>query len=188
VAVEDQVKLNMDQLDKELLDAADPVSGAAAAALLPLASSLPAHVAAALDATKLLDSVVGATGSSAVASIKDDWDREKAALYSQLDEKDDEINAQSQELEKCSAQMNEQEELISALRRESDDLQQRIQSLEADNESQKDEVKEVLKALEELAMNFDQKQQEAELKSRENETLTLELDKKLSNLKVFIFH
>ncbi len=44
-------------------------------------------------------------------------------------------------------------------------------------------VKEVLKALEELAMNFDQKQQEAETKSKENETLTLELDKKLNNLK-----
>ena len=33
-------------------------------------------------------------------------------------------------------------------------------------------------------MNFDQKQQEAESKSKENETLTAELDKKLSNLKV----
>ena len=42
----------------------------------------------------------------------------------------------------------------------------------------------MLKALEELAMNFDQKQQEAESKSKENETLTAELDKKLSNLKV----
>jgi kinesin family protein 5 len=118
------------------------------------------------------------------AALKEEWDREKAALYSQLDEKDDEINAQSQELEKLGQQMNESEELINQLRKENDDLQMRIASLENDNESQKDEVKEVLKALEELAMNFDQKQQEAETKSKENETLTLELDKKLSNLKV----
>jgi kinesin family protein 5 len=37
--------------------------------------------------------------------------------------------------------------------------------------------------LEELAMNFDQKQQEAELKSKENESLAQELDKRGINLK-----
>ena len=41
----------------------------------------------------------------------------------------------------------------------------------------------MLRALEELAMNFDQKQQEAESKSKENVTLTQELDKKLGNLR-----
>ena len=86
-------------------------------------------------------------------------------------------------LEKYNLQLNDQEELINQLRKENDDLQGRITSLESDNDAQKDEVKEVLKALEELAMNFDQKQQEAETKSKENETLTQELDKKLTNLK-----
>ena len=97
--------------------------------------------------------------------------------------KDDEINNQSQTIEKLNLQLNEQEELINTLRKENDELTMRIASLESDNENQKDEVKEVLKALEELAMNFDQKQQEAENKSRENETLTQELEKKLCNLK-----
>jgi kinesin family member 5 len=97
--------------------------------------------------------------------------------------KDDEINNQSQLLEKYNLQLNDQEELINQLRKDNDDLQLRIASLESDSDAQKEEVKEVLKALEELAINFDQKQQEAETKSKENETLTIELDKKLTNLK-----
>lgn len=112
-----------------------------------------------------------------------EWLKEKEVLYSQLDEKDDEINNQSQMIEKYSLQIQEQEELINQLRRENDDLQNRITALEIDNESQKEEVKEVLKALEELAMNFDQKQQEAEIKGKENENLSYELDRRLSNLK-----
>ena len=79
--------------------------------------------------------------------------------------------------------MIEQDEIISQLKKENDELQSRISGLEIENESQKDEVKEVLKSLEELAMNFDQKQQEAESRSKENETLSQELDKKAANLK-----
>ena len=86
-------------------------------------------------------------------------------------------------LEKYTMQLNEQDDLITSLRKDNDDLQLRIVSLESDSDAQKEEVKEVLKALEELAINFDQKQQEAETKSKENETLTQELDKKLTNLK-----
>jgi len=148
---------------------------------LPVSSSETNLAAATLSEKPLKHVKTEGTGASAVA--KEDYEREKMTLYSQLDEKDDEINNQAQALEKYNLQLNEQEELINQLRKENDDLQMRISTLESDNESQKDEVKEVLRALEELAMNFDQKQQEAESKSKENVTLTQELDKKLNNLK-----
>uniref|UniRef100_A0A3Q3IH16 Kinesin-like protein n=1 Tax=Monopterus albus TaxID=43700 RepID=A0A3Q3IH16_MONAL len=97
---------------------------------------------------------------------KDKCEAELAKLYKQLDDKDEEINQQSQLAEKLKQQMLDQEELIASSRRD----------------HEKEEVKEVLQALEELAVNYDQKSQEAEDKTKEFESISEELSQKSSIL------
>ncbi|KAK8746478.1 hypothetical protein OTU49_017035, partial [Cherax quadricarinatus] len=110
--------------------------------------------------------------------VRDAWEKEREQLYLSLDEKDEEINQHSQLAEKLKEQMLEQEELIAATRRDYEVLQTEMSRIQAENDSAKDEVKEVLQALEELALNYDQKSQEVESKCKENETLNEELTEK----------
>lgn len=71
-------------------------------------------------------------------------EEERERLYQQLDEKDEEINQQSQLVEKLKDQMMEQEELISCTRRDYETLQGEMNRIQQENESAKEEVKEVL--------------------------------------------
>ncbi|KAK6302884.1 hypothetical protein J4Q44_G00272390 [Coregonus suidteri] len=109
---------------------------------------------------------------------KDKCEVELAELYKQLDDKDDEINQQSQLAEKLKQQILDQEELLVSSRRDHDNLQSELNRLQAENEAFQDEVKEVLQALEELAVNYDQKSQEVEDKTKEFEMLSDELNQK----------
>ncbi|XP_056911872.1 kinesin-1 heavy chain isoform X1 [Takifugu flavidus] len=109
---------------------------------------------------------------------KDKCEAELAKLYKQLDDKDEEINQQSQLAEKLKQQMLDQEELLASSRRDHENLQAELNRLQAENEASKDEVKEVLQALEELAVNYDQKSQEVEDKTKEFETISEELNQK----------
>lgn len=103
---------------------------------------------------------------------------ERERLYQQLDEKDEEINQQSQYVENLKDQILEQEDLIANARREYEALQSEMARIQQENESAKEEVKEVLQALEELAVNYDQKSQEIDNKNKEFDTLTEELQTK----------
>ncbi|XP_078519469.1 kinesin-1 heavy chain isoform X2 [Lissotriton helveticus] len=105
-------------------------------------------------------------------------EEEVSKLYKQLDDKDEEINQQSQLVEKLKQQMLDQEELLASTRRDQDNMQAELNRLQAENDASKEEVKEVLQALEELAVNYDQKSQEVEDKSKEYETLSEELSQK----------
>lgn len=69
-------------------------------------------------------------------------------------------------------------QLISSTRRDYELLQTEMTRLTEENEKAKEEVKEVLQALEELAVNYDQKTEEVERKAKENEMMAEELSQK----------
>ncbi|XP_077695014.1 LOW QUALITY PROTEIN: kinesin heavy chain [Eretmochelys imbricata] len=118
---------------------------------------------------------VNDNASSIVIRISEEerrkYEEEIRKLYKQLDDKDDEINQQSQLMEKLSQQMLEQEELLVSTRGDNEKVQRELGRLQVENDSAKEEVREVLQALEELALNYDQKAQEAEEKGQQNQLL-----------------
>ncbi|XP_070815590.1 kinesin heavy chain [Chaetodon trifascialis] len=124
--------------------------------------------------------------SSIVVHISEEerqkYEEEIRKLYKQLDDKDDEINHQSQMVEKLKEQMLDQEELLASSRGDSEKVQSELGRLQTENESAKAEVNEVLQALEELAVNYDQKSLEVEEKSVQNKLLAEELAKKMAHL------
>ncbi|CAO2597495.1 Kinesin heavy chain isoform 5C [Lemmus lemmus] len=132
------------------------------------------------DNTPIIDNITPVVVS--ISAEKEKYDEEISSLYRQLDDKDDEINQQSQLAEKLKQQMLDQDELLASTRRDYEKIQEELTRLQIENEAAKDEVKEVLQALEELAVNYDQKSQEVEDKTRANEQLTDELAQKTTTL------
>ncbi|CAB1453420.1 unnamed protein product [Pleuronectes platessa] len=110
------------------------------------------------------------------------YEEEIRRLYKQLDDKDDEINHQSQMVEKLKEQMLDQEELLASSRGDSEKVQSELGRLQTENHSAKAEVKEVLQALEELAVNYDQKSLEVLEKSMQNKLLAEEFEKKMVDI------
>ncbi|XP_075708100.1 kinesin heavy chain isoform X7 [Rhinoderma darwinii] len=129
---------------------------------------------------------VNDNNSSIVIRISEEerrkYEEEIRKMYKQLDDKDDEINQQSQLAEKLKQQMMDQEELLISTRGDNDKVQMELSRLQMENDCAKEEVKEVLQALEELAVNYDQKSQEVEDKTLQNKILAEELSQKVATL------
>ncbi|XP_058258182.1 kinesin heavy chain-like isoform X2 [Hemibagrus wyckioides] len=87
-------------------------------------------------------------------------------LYKLLDDKDEEINLQTQLVEKMRLQLEVQEEILASSQQDCARVQGELCSLQRDNQEMRGEVREVLGALEELALKCDEK-------SREVSSLTL---------------
>ncbi|KAM9831043.1 kinesin family member 5Aa isoform 3-T3 [Syngnathus typhle] len=124
--------------------------------------------------------------SSIVVRISEEerqkYEEEIRKLYKQLDDKDDEINLQCQVVEKLKQQMLDQDELLASSRGDGDKVQAELGRLQVESDCAKAEVKEVLQALEELAINYDQKSQEVEEKGLQNQLLADQLAQKMSSL------
>ncbi|GAA6088820.1 kinesin family member 5Aa [Tachysurus ichikawai] len=124
--------------------------------------------------------------SSIVVRISEEerqkYEEEIRKLYRHMDDKDDEINLQCQLVEKLKQQMLAQDELLASTRGDSDKVQTELGRLHSESESAKAEVREVLQALEELAVNYDQKSQEVEEKSLHNKQLAEQLSQKMASL------
>ncbi|KAM6977327.1 kinesin family member 5Aa [Aplochiton taeniatus] len=145
----------------------------------------------AADIVVLLDSVedrplLDNDNSSVVVRISEEerqkYEEEIGKLYKQLDEKDDEINLQCQLVEKLKEQMLDQDELLASSRGDGDKVQVELGRLQVESDCAKAEVKEVLQALEELAINYDKKSQEVEEKGLQNQILADQLAQKMASL------
>uniref|UniRef100_A0AAQ4NZ48 Kinesin-like protein n=1 Tax=Gasterosteus aculeatus aculeatus TaxID=481459 RepID=A0AAQ4NZ48_GASAC len=114
--------------------------------------------------------------SSIVVHISEEerqkYEEEIRKLYKQLDDK---VNGCCL-LNACVPQ------LLASSRGNSERVQSELGTLQTENESAKAEVKEVLQALEELAVNYDQKSLEVEEKSAQNKLLAEECAKKMAQL------
>ncbi|XP_077582520.1 kinesin heavy chain [Stigmatopora nigra] len=124
--------------------------------------------------------------SSIVVHISEEerhkYEEEIRKLYRQMDDKDAEIDYQSQMVEKLKEDMLKQEEFLASSRGDSERAQSELGRLQSENQRSQTEVKEVLQALEELALNYDQKSLEVEEKSVQNKLLADELSKKMTRL------
>ncbi|ESO09265.1 hypothetical protein HELRODRAFT_168226 [Helobdella robusta] len=106
------------------------------------------------------------------------WEEEKMKLYQQLDDKDEELNAQFEMVEKYKEQLAEAEDQIKSLIKDRDTSIGEISRLQSEKESSNIEIKEVFQALSELAQNYDQKLSESARKKEEIDSLVEELEKK----------
>ncbi|XP_059183568.1 kinesin heavy chain-like isoform X2 [Centropristis striata] len=131
------------------------------------------------DNTPVIDNLQPAGGGVSVpGDERSKYEEDITNLYKQLDDKDDEINQHSQLAEKLKEQMMDQEELLASTRRDYEKIQEELCRLQTENELAKEEVKEVLQALEELAVNYDQKSQEVGERDQANLQLIEELQHK----------
>ncbi|XP_053354632.1 kinesin heavy chain-like isoform X1 [Clarias gariepinus] len=122
-----------------------------------------------------LTKIVNGLASSTPALESCQPEKNISNLYKLLDDKDEEINLQTQLVEKLRLQMEVQEEFLASSQRDNARVQEELCSLHRETDDMRGEVKEVLSALEELALNCDRKSQQASNAKCTNHTLSEQL-------------
>jgi len=124
--------------------------------------------------------------STSVGPLNDEdrrkYEEERSKLYQQLDEKDDEIQMQSQMTERLKQQLAEQDELIKQTRTEYNQALNDIQQLQEQNTKYQEDTEELFSAIQEIAVSLESKKNEAERLAKENDKISEDLNKK--NLEV----
>uniref|UniRef100_A0A673XBZ2 Kinesin-like protein n=1 Tax=Salmo trutta TaxID=8032 RepID=A0A673XBZ2_SALTR len=87
-----------------------------------------------------------------------------------------------EEIRKLYKQLDDKVRLLASSRGDGDKVQAELGRLQVESNCAKTEVKEVLQALEELAINYDQKSLEVEEKGLQNQLLADQLAQKMANL------
>ncbi|KAI1729238.1 kinesin motor domain-containing protein [Ditylenchus destructor] len=120
--------------------------------------------------------------SSRTGPITDDerrkYEEERSKLYQQLDEKDDEIQVQSQLAERAKKQLQEQEEALKQRKSDYDNILQELQKAQDANAKNHEETEELFSAIQEIALNLEQKKAECTQVTTENEQLSDDIAKK----------
>ncbi|CAH8834386.1 unnamed protein product [Trichobilharzia szidati] len=115
------------------------------------------------------------TGSCPVTETNNDADIRE--LFRLLDEKDDEINKQGQIITKLESQLSGLQSDYTRIKQENEKLQNLYEQAQRTTEESRSEVKDVLHALEELAITYDAKNNETKRCNKEIEMLNGELDR-----------
>lgn len=120
--------------------------------------------------------------SSRVGPITDEerrkYEDERSKLYAQLDEKDDEIQVQSQLAERLKQQLMEQEDTIKQRLVDNDTLMLEIQKAQEQIAKNQEESEELFSAIQEIALNLEQKKTECTQLVAENDQLNEDINKK----------
>uniref|UniRef100_A0A7E4VJT4 Kinesin-like protein n=1 Tax=Panagrellus redivivus TaxID=6233 RepID=A0A7E4VJT4_PANRE len=124
--------------------------------------------------------------SSNTGPLNDDerrkYEEERSKLYQQLDDKDDEIQVQSQMAEQLRQQLAEQDDLIKQVRLDYEMANNESQRLMKDNAKHQEDAEDLYNAISEVAMNLEQKKTDVEVLTRENDKLAEEYNKKNAEL------
>ena len=105
--------------------------------------------------------------------------KERDSLYKALDDKDDEINKQSQLIERLKRELEDEKQSSAMVVQQNEQLGSELLNTDMEREKYQEEIKQVMAALEQVATNLDEKTEDVENRIKENHRILAELDEKV---------